>query len=101
MLPAIPTIADWRANSIGTRVRPSSIGVTRIMHGEGDAETKFSVDGIGWHRTGDLGYIDSKGRLWLLGQCSAKICDSRGIVYPFAIESAAMDHPSVKRAGLV
>ena len=26
------------------------------FNGEGDAETKFEVDGVRWHRTGDLGY---------------------------------------------
>ena len=36
------------------------------LNGEGDVETKFEVDGARWHRTGDLGYLDGAGRLWLL-----------------------------------
>lgn len=71
------------------------------LHGEGNAETKFDVDGTRWHRTGDLGYLDPRGRLWLLGRCSAKIRDNRGTLYPFAVECAAMDHPEVNRAALV
>jgi acyl-CoA synthetase (AMP-forming)/AMP-acid ligase II len=71
------------------------------LHGNGDKETKFQVDGIPWHRTGDEGYIDDDGRLWLLGRCIARINDERGIVYPFAVESAAMNHPAVKRAALI
>ena len=35
------------------------------LNGEGDHETKFEVDGARWHRTGDLGYLDAAGRLWL------------------------------------
>jgi len=71
------------------------------LKGKGDEETKFDVDGNRWHRTGDLGYVDRKGRLWLLGRCTAKICDSRGTLYPFAVECAAMESPTVRRAAAV
>jgi len=70
------------------------------LNGEGDAATKFAVNGARWHRTGDLGYLDAEGRLWLLGRCSGKIQDQRGTLYPFAVECAAMQNPSVRRAAL-
>ena len=76
-----------------------------VLHGylnsQGDEETKFDVDGTRWHRTGDLGYMDAHGRVWLLGPCSAKICDSRGTLYPLAVECAAMENPKVQRAAIV
>jgi acyl-CoA synthetase (AMP-forming)/AMP-acid ligase II len=71
------------------------------LHGRGDEETKFQVDGKIWHRTGDAGYVDANGRLWLLGRCAAKIEDTRGTLYPFAVECAASHHPNVKRAALL
>ncbi len=71
------------------------------LNGEGDTETKFRVDGVIWHRTGDSGYLDATGRLWLLGRCGARINDERGIVYPFAVECAARRDPAVRRAALV
>lgn len=71
------------------------------LHGRGDAETKFRVAGVPWHRTGDAGWLDDQGRLWLLGRCSAKITDSRGTLWPFAVECAAQEQPAVRRAALV
>lgn len=70
------------------------------LNGEGDVETKFEVDGARWHRTGDLGYLDGAGRLWLLGRCSGKIQDARGTIYPFAVECAAMQTAAIRRAAL-
>jgi len=70
------------------------------LNAEGEADTKFEVDGARWHRTGDLGYLDARGRLWLLGRCSGKVQDERGTLYPFAVECAAMQNPAIHRAAL-
>ncbi len=48
------------------------------LDGRYDEETKFRVDGTPWHRTGDAGYLDALGRLWLLGRCAARIDDAHG-----------------------
>lgn len=71
------------------------------LNGEGDAETKFDVDGVRWHRTGDAGYLDAHGRVWLLGRCAARIEDARGTLYPFSVECAALTHPSIRRVAVV
>ncbi len=71
------------------------------LRGEGDEETKFRVDGAVWHRTGDAGYLDDCGRLWLLGRCVARIHDAHGDLYPFAAETAVYQDPRVRRAALV
>jgi acyl-CoA synthetase (AMP-forming)/AMP-acid ligase II len=71
------------------------------LNGIGDAETKFRLDSMVWHRTGDSGYVDDAGRLWLLGRASAKITDGRGALYPFAVECAARQQPGIRRAALV
>jgi acyl-CoA synthetase (AMP-forming)/AMP-acid ligase II len=75
--------------------------LTGYLHGVGDAETKFKVDDVTWHRTGDAGYLDASGRLWLLGRCSARIQDPHGTLFPFAAETAVYQDPKVKRAALV
>jgi len=71
------------------------------LHGQGAAETKFSVEGEVWHRTGDAGKLDEQGRLWLLGRCAATVRDRRGELHPFAVECVAMEHPEVRRAAFV
>ncbi len=70
------------------------------LHGHGDEETKFVVDGTLWHRTGDAGYLDDRGRVWLLGRCAARIEDSRGTLYPFMVECTARHYPGVRHAAV-
>ena len=71
------------------------------LEGIGDEETKCTVETDRWHRTGDAGYLDDQGRLWLLGRAGAVISDSRGTVYPFAVECAVSRFSWVRRSALV
>lgn len=75
--------------------------LTGYWQGEGDAETKVHVGDTVWHRTGDAGYLDEAGRLWLLGRCAARVEDAQGVLYPFAVECAAQGFAEVKHAALV
>jgi len=71
------------------------------LDGVGDEETKIRAGDRVWHRTGDAGYVDRQGRLWLLGRCSAKVRDARGVVYPFAVECAASAVQGLVRSAFV
>jgi acyl-CoA synthetase (AMP-forming)/AMP-acid ligase II len=80
--------------------------LTSVGPREDPTLTKISVDGEIWHRTGDAGYWDQEGRLWLLGRCAARIDTIRADgsqerLYPFVVESAAHTYPAVKHAALV
>lgn len=68
------------------------------LHGKGDENAKIHVGNSTWHRTGDAGYFDVQGRLWLLGRCSACVRDDRGTMYPLAVEAAAHECAEIKRA---
>src|SRR5262249_37252101 len=89
------------ANQPGEIVVSGDHVLSGYLHGQGDEETKFKVDGVTWHRTGDAGYLDDEGRVWLLGRCSARISDSHGMLYPFAAETALYQDPRVRRAAVV
>ena len=100
------TAADLDTASLG----PDAIGEIVVsgehvlpgyLDGHGDEETKIKVDGAVWHRTGDAGYLDASGRLWLLGRCAAKARDSAGVLYPFAVECAADGVAGVGRTAFV
>jgi acyl-CoA synthetase (AMP-forming)/AMP-acid ligase II len=58
--------------------------LTGYLDGRGDDETKIRVGDRVWHRTGDAGWLDAGGGLWLVGRCTAKL----GERYPLQIEAA-------------
>jgi acyl-CoA synthetase (AMP-forming)/AMP-acid ligase II len=66
-----------------------------------DLECKIRVNDTIWHRTGDAGYFDAAGRLWLVGRCAAAISDYRGTVYPFQVEYAVSAVRGIRRAALI
>jgi acyl-CoA synthetase (AMP-forming)/AMP-acid ligase II len=79
------------------------------LGGVGDGETKIHVDGRVWHRTGDAGWMDEKGRVWLLGRCSERLAEFpspaglpvEALRYPFAIECALREaFPGIRMAAL-
>lgn len=71
------------------------------LYAKGDEESKFKVDGIPWHRTGDTGYLDSQGRLWLLGRCVGCIDDHHGTLYPLMVEGIVNSFAGIHRAAVV
>ncbi|MDR2913334.1 MAG: AMP-binding protein [Tannerella sp.] len=68
------------------------------LDGIGDKENKIRDGAVVWHRTGDAGYIDEQGRLWLLGRVSQAIHDGKGTLYPFCIECVLDAHFGIRGA---
>ncbi|MFQ5983143.1 MAG: AMP-binding protein, partial [Woeseiaceae bacterium] len=64
-------------------------------------ETKIDAGQRRWHRSGDAGYFDGRGRLWLVGRCAAVLRDARGAVYPFQVEYAVSAVRGIRRAALI
>ncbi|HEY9838379.1 MAG TPA: AMP-binding protein, partial [Vampirovibrionales bacterium] len=71
--------------------------ITRTLNEMGDEPMNFRVGEQQWHRTGDAGYLDSQGRLWLLGPCQDCIQDKFGVIYPLTVECAVDYNRDVQR----
>jgi acyl-CoA synthetase (AMP-forming)/AMP-acid ligase II len=67
---------------------------TRATKLEGD-------DGRLWHRTGDVGYLDERGRLWLLGRARDVLSTDEGALYPWPVEAIARRVEGVDAAALL
>jgi acyl-CoA synthetase (AMP-forming)/AMP-acid ligase II len=57
----------------------------------------------GWVRTGDLGYVDDEGYIYLTGRASDVIITTYGSyhIFPRAIEDALTTHPQVRAAAVI
>ncbi|MBU0986709.1 MAG: AMP-binding protein [Proteobacteria bacterium] len=66
-----------------------------------DALAKIKEGHQVWHRMGDLGWIDSKGRIWFCGRKSHRVTTANGPLYTIPCEAIFNNHPKVFRSALV
>jgi acyl-coenzyme A synthetase/AMP-(fatty) acid ligase len=71
--------------------RPESTVLAKITETSGDL----------WHRMGDLGYFDEKGRLWFCGRKSQRVTTHEQTFFTVACEGVFNAHPAVARSALV
>ena len=64
------------------------------------AETAEAIED-GWLRTGDLGYLDADGYLYVVDRKKDLIIRGGFNVFPRDVEEAMLEHPSVAAAGVV
>ncbi|WP_230976395.1 alpha/beta fold hydrolase [Georgenia wutianyii] len=65
------------------------------------ATQRASADHAGRHRTGDVGHLDARGRLWVEGRLAHVVTAPGGVITPVAVEHAAERVPGVRRAAAV
>ncbi|MBI9113889.1 alpha/beta fold hydrolase [Sanguibacter suaedae] len=63
--------------------------------------TDGSSDGERWHRTGDVGHLDTEGRLWVEGRLAHVIVTADGVVTPVGLEQQVEALSGVDRAAVV
>jgi acyl-CoA synthetase (AMP-forming)/AMP-acid ligase II len=68
---------------------------------EKTALAKIYEDEQVWHRMGDLGYFDEKGRLWFCGRKSHRVETAEGLLLPVPCEAIFNLHPDVYRTAVV
>jgi olefin beta-lactone synthetase len=77
--------------------------VTRSYHNRPDATKLAKIcDGARlWHRMGDVGYIDARGRLWFCGRKAHRVMTSADTLYTVPCEAIFNQHADVRRSALV
>jgi acyl-CoA synthetase (AMP-forming)/AMP-acid ligase II len=75
----------------------------RIMKGywKNDEETKKAFTADGWYRTGDLGYKDEEGYIYLTGRADDVIVRGGENIGPDEVESVLYSHPKVEEAAVI
>ncbi|MBS1677870.1 MAG: AMP-binding protein [Actinobacteria bacterium] len=87
--------APGEVGEILTRSPATMIG----YYGRGE-ETAAALRG-GWLHTGDLGYLDEDGFLFISGRSKDVIISGGLNIYPVEIEGALMRHPAVAEAAVI
>src|SRR5439155_8933188 len=92
----------------GRDLRPHEVGevwmrAPNVMAGyfNRPAETAAALTPDGWLRTGDGGYVDDEGYLFLTDRLKDMIVSGGENVYPIEVEEALCGHPDVEEATVI
>ncbi len=66
-----------------------------------DALAKIRENDRIWHRMGDLGWMDEKGRVWFCGRKNHRVTTDQGTLFTIPCEAVFNQHPAVFRSALV
>lgn len=100
--------SDIRIEKDGEIASPNQVGeivvkgpnVTKGYFNRNEAnQTSFTKDG--WFHTGDIGYLDEEGFLFVLDRRSDLIISGGENIYPSEIENVIHRHPAIKEVSVV
>jgi acyl-CoA synthetase (AMP-forming)/AMP-acid ligase II len=66
-----------------------------------DLNSKIRGNGCLWHRMGDLGWLDHRGRIWFCGRKSHRVITTDKTLFTIPCEAIFNNHPMVFRSALV
>lgn len=97
--------AELRIEKNDEQVKPGEVGEI-VVRGPNVTQGYLHANPVsgdfraGWFHTGDLGYVDEEGFLYVLDRRSDLIISGGENVYPAEIEAALCGHPWVAEAGV-
>lgn len=102
----LPGVELRIVDSAGTTVARGEVGQVAIggsrpprsYLGDPDSTERSWVDG--WLMSGDLGYVDADGHLWIVGRQKEIIIRGGHNVVPGEVEGALFEHPAVSEAAV-
>ncbi len=66
-----------------------------------EAATREAVDDEGWFRTGDAGYVDADGYVYIHDRVKDMIVSGGENVYPAEVENVLMGHPAIADVAVI
>lgn len=97
-------VVDWE----GRHLAPGEVGELMIRSPQNMAgywkqpdETARTIDADGWLRTGDAGYLDADGYVYIHDRVKDMIISGGENVYPAEVESAIYGHPQVADVAVI
>jgi fatty-acyl-CoA synthase len=66
-----------------------------------DPEATAQASRFGWHHTGDIGYLDDEGYLFIVDRLKDMIITGGFNVYSAEVEQALMQHPAVRDCAVI
>jgi acyl-CoA synthetase (AMP-forming)/AMP-acid ligase II len=96
-------IIDGDGNTVPTgavgEICIKSVSVMSGYHNKPDATAKAIVDG--WYHTGDAGYLDADGYLYIHDRVKDMIVSGAENIYPAEVENALFEHPAVADCAVI
>jgi fatty-acyl-CoA synthase len=66
-----------------------------------DPEATAGASAHGWHHTGDIGYLDAEGLLFIVDRAKDMVITGGFNVYSTEVEQALMEHPAVADCAVI
>ena len=86
-------------NEVGEILLKGKNVIRHYLNGEQWQTVKWTADG--WFKTGDMGYLDEEGYLYLVSRLSELIISGGENIYPTEIEHVLQEFPGVKEVAVV
>jgi acyl-CoA synthetase (AMP-forming)/AMP-acid ligase II len=105
---ALPGVEIRIAGEDGQALSPGTVGEILVRSSANmvgywklpDA-TAQAIDGEGWLHTGDAGYLDDEGYLFICDRIKDMICSGGENIYPAEVEAILCEHAAVGEAAVI